>query len=200
MIASIEGTLISKGEERVVIETGGVGVEVYLPSRDIYDIGDPGDSVRLFTYMHVREDAISLFGFSTEEDKNMFISLIGVNGVGPKVAMGILSASSAPQLASLICGEDTQALTAFPGIGKKTSERIILELKDKIDVSRFGPVPEAPVGFIDSALADEAVAALCSLGFSRTAALKGIKRISRGDIPEPPGVEDIVREALKRSS
>jgi Holliday junction DNA helicase RuvA len=199
MIASLEGVLRLKREDNIVVETGGVGLEVHVPSRTALDIGSVGEIVSLFAYMHVREDSIVLYGFSSEEDKSMFLSLIGISGIGPKVAMSILSSSTASELAGLICGEDTAALTSFPGIGRKTSERIILELKDKIDASRFGAAP-VETGVIAQDLADEVVAALCSLGFTRAAALKGIKNISNADIPDSPGVEDIVREVLKRTS
>ncbi len=200
MIASIEGILISIKKESAVIETGGVGMEVFIPSRTLFELGSAGQTVRLFTHMHVREDAIVLYGFSSEEDKSMFLSLIGVNGVGPKVAMGILSASTSPQLAGIICAEETGALTSYPGVGKKTSERIILELKDKIDIAQFGAVGKASEGIMDGELVDEAVSALCSLGFTRNAALKGVKGISLANIKEKPSIEDVVREVLRRST
>jgi len=200
LIASIEGILISIKKESAVIETGGIGVEVFIPSRTLFELGSAGERVRLFTHMHVREDAIVLYGFASEEDKSMFLSLIGVNGVGPKVAMGILSASTSAQLAGIICNEETGALTAYPGVGRKTSERIILELKDKIDMAEFGAKGEVPAQIMDGELVDEAVSALCSLGFTRNAALKGVKGISLDDMEEAPSIEILVREVLRRNT
>ncbi|MCD6380595.1 Holliday junction branch migration protein RuvA [bacterium] len=199
MIVTIEGVLKAKKESSVIVAIGGVGLELFVPLRTLHKLGSEGDLVFFFTYMHVREDAIVLFGFSTEEDKLMFLSLLGVSGVGPKVAMGVISASTAPELAGLICNGKDSALTAFPGIGKKTAQRIILELKDRINMADYGSGYRAYVSAMDSDLSEEVTAALCSLGFTRAAAIKAINRLSSEDISNLSSVEDFVRELLKRS-
>ncbi len=200
MIATVEGILTAKKEISVIVEIGGVGLELFVPSRTLYSLGSEGEIVSFFTYMHVREDSIVLFGFAIEEDKSMFLSLLGVSGVGPKVAMGIISSSTSAELADLICGERVSALTAFPGIGKKTAQRIILELKDKVNIADYRAGSGVSVSTLDNELSEEVTAALCSLGFTRVAALKAINRLSSEDISNLAGVEDFVRELLKRSS
>ena len=200
MIATIEGILTAKKEISIIVEISGVGLELFVPSRTLRELGSEGEVVSFFTYMYVREDAIVLYGFAIEEDKSMFLSLLGVSGVGPKVAMGIISASNSSELANLISGEKDSALTAFPGIGRKTAQRIILELKDKINAADYGSGSGVSVSALDSDLSEEVTAALCSLGFTRIAALKAINRLSSEDISSLTSVEDLVRELLKRSS
>jgi Holliday junction DNA helicase RuvA len=197
---TLEGILKTKKEASVIVSIGGVGLELFVPLRTLQKLGSEGEFVFFFTYMHVREDAMLLYGFSTEEDKLMFLSLLGVSGVGTKVAMGIISASTAPELAGLICSEKASALTAFPGIGKKTAERIVLELKDKVNIADYGPGYGAYVSALDSDLSEEVTAAMCSLGFTRADAIKAIHRLSPEDISNLSSVEDFVRELLKRSS
>lgn len=199
MIATLEGVLTAKKEASVIVETGGVGLELFIPSRTLRKLGPKGAAVSFFTYMYVREDAIVLYGFTNEEDKSIFLSLLGVSGVGPKVAMGIVSASTASELAGLICGEKASALTAFKGIGKKTAQRIILELKDKIDAKEYGADSRVSAVTEDDDMVEEVTAALCSLGFTRVSAQKAINSLSSEDISNLPGVEDIVRELLRRS-
>lgn len=199
MIATLEGILKTKNESSVIVATGGVGLEIFVPARTLRGLGAEGEFVFFFTYMHVREDAILLYGFSTAEDKAMFLSLLSVSGVGPKVAMGIISASTASELAGLISAEKAPDLTAYPGIGKKTAERIILELKDKINPVDYGTGSGAFVSALDNELTEEVTAALCSLGFTRASAIKAIKGLSQEDISNLSSVEDFVRELLKRS-
>lgn len=198
MIATIEGILRSKMKGSIVLETGSFGVEVFVPEKLIFSLGSEGELVRLFTYMHVREDAITLFGFRTESEKRMFLALMGVSGIGPRVAMGIISASGASEIASYITGEDTASLTRFPGVGKKTAERIVLELKDRLELSDYGveDVPGAPA--LDSEMLDDAVSALCSLGFSRKRAAEAVKELGPDDIEDSMEVGDLVREVLRR--
>jgi len=199
LIATLEGVLTAKKETSVIVETGGVGLELFIPSRTLRKLGPKGAAVSFFTYMYVREDAIVLYGFADEEDKSIFLSLLGVSGVGPKVAMGIVSASTASELAGLICAEKDSALTAFKGIGKKTAQRIILELKDKIDAKEYGADSRISAVTEDDDMVEEVTAALCSLGFTRVSAQKAINSLSSEDISNLPGVEDIVRELLRRS-
>jgi Holliday junction DNA helicase RuvA len=197
MISSVDGVVVEKSESRVVLDVGGIGIEINVPAPTIEALGGIGDKVRIHTYLHVREDVLQLFGFPSEFDRSIFRLLIGVSGVGPKVALSILSAGSATELVRMIHEEDVKALVRLPGIGKKTAERIVLELKDKLPPDMLirrkkeGPVPPAD-------LLDEAVEALVSLGMSRTAAQKALERIPSWKDSTDHSVENIVRMALKR--
>jgi Holliday junction DNA helicase RuvA len=156
--------------------------------------------VELRTHFHVREDALTLYGFTSESEKKLFQSLLGVSGVGPKVALAILSVSEAAELARLIHEEKTGALTAFPGIGKKTAERIVLELRDKIDIERYFPSCAPTPSGVDRKLIEEAIGALASIGLSRASAEKALAKVSLDLWKESPTVEDVVKEALRNVS
>jgi Holliday junction DNA helicase RuvA len=135
MISSIEGRLAEKRETSVVVETGGFGLEIRVPAPALTGLGPVGERVRLETYLHVREDALTLFGFASAYDRSVFTALLGISGVGPKAALAIMSQDSADALARMIRGEDVRSLVRIPGIGRKTAERIVLELKDRIEVT-----------------------------------------------------------------
>jgi Holliday junction DNA helicase RuvA len=198
MIASIEGVVRAREGNRVVVEVGGVGLEVFVPLRIVDSLGADGDPVRLHTYLVVREDALSLYGFPDENERGLFQTLIGVSGVGPKLALAVLSTSSAGEIARLIRDEDTKTLMRFPGIGKKTAERIVLELKDKIEIERY--LPEAPAGELGLPrdLLEEAITALQSLGMSRSSAVRTLERVPAEQLRVCVCVEDVVREALRK--
>ncbi len=198
MIGSIEGIVRAKQGNRILLEVSGVGFEVLVPIRAMESVGGVGETARLETYLHVREDALTLFGFLDEEEKRLFLSLIGVSGVGPKVALALLSVCDAGELARSIHDGETRKLVALPGIGKKTAERIILELRDKMDVERYVS-GGAPAG-VERKIFDEAVAALVGLGLSPANAEKALERVDLEGLGESPRVEDIVREALKKVS
>lgn len=199
MIATIEGVLRGKTADSIILDTGNFGIQVFVPQKLLLRLGPEGEPLRLFTYMHVREDAITLYGFRAESEKRMFLALLGVSGIGPKVAMGIISASGAPEIASYITSEDTAAMTRFPGVGRKTAERIVLELKDRLEPADYG-VEEIPgASSLDSELIDDVVAALCSLGFSRRRAAMAVTELEPDDISDSMEVGDIVREVLRRN-
>jgi Holliday junction DNA helicase RuvA len=200
VISVVKGVITSREGNRLVVNVGGVGLEIYVPLRLLSTIGREGEEVELRTHFHVREDALTLYGFTSESEKKLFQSLLGVSGVGPKVALAILSVSEAAELARLIHEEKTGALTAFPGIGKKTAERIVLELRDKIDMEQYIPSGARTPSGLDRKLVEEALGALSSLGLSRASAEKALARISFDSWKEPPSVEDIVREALRNVS
>lgn len=200
MIATIEGTIKAKDGNRIIVAVGGVGLEVYVPYRRLDEIGNERKTVRLQTYLHVKEDALTLYGFLDESDRRLFQALLGVSGIGPKVALAILSVSEASELARLIHREDTKAIQAFPGVGKKTAERIVLELRDKIDIEYFLPAAGVTVPAIDRGLIDEAISALVSLGLSRVNAGRALEKVRIEALGDSFGVEDIVREALKQAS
>lgn len=194
MIASIRGTIAARGEGTVVVSIGGFGVEVHAPARTLERLGPAGDGVFLHTHLHVREDALTLYGFLEEGDRRMFDALIGVSGVGPRVAVAVLSGIGAPELAGLISAGDAGPLTAFPGIGRKTAERIVLELRDRIDPAAFGEIERPSAA---RTLVDEAVAALVGLGLAKTAAETAIDGLDLGGDTSALRVEDVVRMALK---
>jgi Holliday junction DNA helicase RuvA len=196
MISSIEGTLAARTGTGVVVETGGFGLEVNVPLPALAALGSIGERVRLSTYLHVREDALTLFGFASEYDRGIFIALLGVSGVGPKAALAMLSQGSAAELAAMIRGEDVRSLVKVPGIGRKTAERIVLELKDKIEVAGDPRVPSGPAARPETL--EEAVAALMSIGLTRSNAEKALERVEFDGDPSACAVEDIVRMALRR--
>ncbi len=198
MIASIEGVVRTKDGNRVVVEVGGVGLEVFVPLRIADSFGPAGSPVLLHTYLVVREDALTLYGFPDENERRLFQTLLGVSGVGPKLALSVLSASSAGEIARLIRDEKTKTLMTFPGIGKKTAERIVLELKDKIEIERY--LPEAPAAEIGLPhdLLEEAITALESLGMSRAAAVRTLEKVPPERLRGAARVEEVVREALKQ--
>ncbi len=198
MIASIEGVIHSKEENTIVLEVAGIGFEVLVPLRTLERIGKVGEVGRLETYLHVREDALTLYGFLDGMEKGLFRALLSVSGVGPKVALAVLSVCEARELARIIHREQTTDLVAMPGIGKKTAERIILELKDRIDLDSFIPGTEEAPESIGRKIMEEAASALLSIGLTRVGAEKALRELNLEKLGEEPCVEDIVREALKR--
>lgn len=198
MIVSIEGVIRSKEGNSVVLEVAGVGFEVLVPLRTLDRLGKIGEVGCLETYLHVREDALVLYGFLDRMEKGLFRALLSVSGVGPKVALAVLSVCEAGELARIIHREQTRDLVAMPGIGKKTAERIILELKDKIDMDSFISGAEEMSEGIGRKILEEAASALLSLGLTRAGAEKALQELDLEKLGEEPSVEDIVREALKR--
>ncbi|MBN2070207.1 MAG: Holliday junction branch migration protein RuvA [Candidatus Krumholzibacteriota bacterium] len=198
MIASIEGILAKKRENGIVIEVGGLGIDLSVSEKTISTIGEAGERVRLVTWLYVREDQLSLFGFRSESERKIFLALIGVSGIGPKVAMGILSAADPAEIAASIHHGDSGKLVTMPGIGKKTAERLILELKDKIDITPFDLSSAEKENIPGRQMMDEALAALVSIGLNRAGAKKALDDIDPEELGDSYRVEDIVRIALKR--
>ena len=171
MIASVRGTLTAVDGERAVIEVGGLGLEVLASGRTLSSlVPHVGEEASLYTYLNVREDALQLFGFITEEERAMFRLLLGVTGIGPKMALGILSGLPVIELRRHLASGNLSALTAIPGIGRKLAERLVLELREKITRVEVGG--EIPAGPPDdrTRIRQEAIMALMSLGFARPAA------------------------------
>ncbi|HIV87868.1 MAG TPA: Holliday junction branch migration protein RuvA [Candidatus Pygmaiobacter gallistercoris] len=193
MIYSLNGKILEKGTDRVVIECAGVGYEVRVPLSAASALPAQGAQATLYTFLNVSENDISLFGFLTAADRQMFRLLTGVSGVGPKVGLAILSALSCDRVALAISAGDAKAFTAASGVGPKLGQRIVLELKDKVGKGLVGEVtagdlaPAAPVGG-----AAQAVAALCALGYNQSEAAQAITRLD----PSLP-VEELVRLALR---
>ena len=196
MISSVEGILAGRTQAGVILETGGFGLEIFVPAPALAGLGNIGEKVKFSTYLHVREDALTLFGFSTAYDRGVFLALLGVSGVGPKAALAMMSLDSAAVLAGMIRNEDVSALVKIPGIGKKTAERIVLELKDKIELSGEAAGPARPASRPEAL--EEAAAALMSIGLTRSNAEKALERIDFNGDAAGYSVEDIVRMALRK--
>lgn len=189
MIASIQGVLLEQGKESVVIEAQGVGFEILVSNRTLAKLPETGAKVRLLTHLVVREDSLTLFGFENAEEKAMFLKLIAVSGVGPKVALNVLSGMSTSELAIALVSEDARAIARIPGIGKKTAERLILELKEKVDSRALSQAaPQLP----EQGLTQEAVRALMALGYSSTEASRAVSGAGSAG-----SVEEIIVAALR---
>jgi Holliday junction DNA helicase RuvA len=196
MIAHLRGVLLEKHPNQAVVDAHGVGYDVAIPISTFTALPEPGAEVRLKIHTVVREDAILLFGFLTAEEKGLFEKLITVSGVGPKLALTVLSGIPAADLAEVIRASDVQKLTRVPGIGKKTAERIVLELRDKIDDSprRAAGLPGAPAVILSREEAD-VVSALVNLGAQRAAAETAARRAAQELAGK--GFEEVFRRALE---
>ncbi|HCA78154.1 MAG TPA: Holliday junction branch migration protein RuvA [Bacteroidetes bacterium] len=196
MIGSLTGTLKHKSPTEVVLDVNGVGYAVIIPFSTYEKLGDLESRVTLVTHLHVREDALQLFGFFTEEERFFFKLLISVNGIGPKIAQGILSGISVPELRQHIANGNISALTAIPGVGKKTAERLVIELRDKI-----GKIGRGDAGHIStedgSELRQEALLALTSLGYNRQQAEKAIRQVLQETTGEKISLQDLIKKALR---
>jgi Holliday junction DNA helicase RuvA len=194
MISRLRGRLVAAYPD-CVVDVGGVGFDVQIPEKNRERLG-PGDvEVEFFTYLYVREDRLVLYGFLDKIDRELFLRLIGVSGVGPKLALGILSDHPAQRVVSAIKGRDAVFLKSLPGLGKKTAERLSMELADKLDDLEGEPA----VAVVPSGLKDEVVLALTSLGMTKHAAEAALDKMNwRPD--DGTELEEVVREALKYAS
>jgi Holliday junction DNA helicase RuvA len=190
MIGRIAGTLIEKNPPQVLVDANGVGYDIDVPMSTFYNLPRTGEKVALFTHLVVREDAHLLYGFSTEAERAAFRTLLKVSGVGPKVALAVLSGLSVNDLAAAVALQETGRFTRIPGIGKKTAERLLLELKDKFKVDPRLAVGSAG-GVAPSANAD-VLNALLGLGYSDKEALAAVKQLA-ADV----SVSEGIRQALK---
>lgn len=197
MIGFLRGKLVHKAPPFLVLDVQGVGYEVEAPMTTFYDLPAINEEIKLHTHLVVREDAHILFGFSTEADRTLFRTLIKVNGVGPKLALTILSGQSAEEFHRCIHDNDTQALVRLPGVGKKTAERLIIEMRDRLpdlgDSAMTGTDKTGSAIPSASNPKQEAVSALCSLGYKPLDAGKMVQNISA----EGKSCEDIIRRALQ---
>ena len=175
MIAHLRGKLLSKHPNYAIVEAGGVGYEVNISIPTFSGLPALGIEVSLFVHTHVREDALSLFGFLGAEDKQLFEKLLSVSGIGPKLAITILSGMQADSMVSAIKGNNVAALVRIPGIGKKTAERMVLELRDKLD--GFGA---QPVSAASSPIEEDVVSALVNLGYNRAVVEKALVQLTKG--------------------
>ena len=203
MIAHLTGTLLSKQANSVIVDVSGVGYEVVIPLSTFYELEEPGSKVQLRVYTHVREDALQLYGFKTARERELFLRLISVSGIGPKLGITLLSGMSADEMIASIRNNNLARLTLIPGVGRKTAERLVVELRDKIaslapvDVEGQAGLPAAPSETLaEDAVHSDALSALVNLGYQRSAAEKAITAALNegGEIT----VESILRRTLRR--
>lgn len=193
MYAFIEGTLVEKEADRAVVAAGGVGYEIIMPQALIAQLPQKGSTARIYTYFNVREDAHELYGFLSREQKALFVKLISVSGVGPKAAMAILGVLSPEQAALAIVTEDIAALSSAPGVGKKTAQRIALELKEKIDNESLTGASFEAVGPIAAGEGVEVLQALTALGYSPSEARQAYAAVK----DQSEDVSELIRLSLK---
>ncbi len=195
MIAELKGTLLRKNPANIVIDVAGVGYHAFIPLSTFRLIGQVGETIHIFTHMHVREDALDLFGFSSEGERTIFLELISVSGIGPKLGLAVLSGLSPEMFHRAVVDEDLGLLTSIKGIGKKTAQRLVVELKEKLsgmDVSLIGgggPEVHEEVG--------DAVMALVSLGIPRAKARESVLAARRAG-GDDLSVEELVKRALRK--
>ncbi|HEX3144371.1 MAG TPA: Holliday junction branch migration protein RuvA [Pyrinomonadaceae bacterium] len=203
MIAHLSGTLLAKQPTSAIVDVGGVGYEVVIPLSTFYELGENGAQVQLRIYTHVREDALQLFGFKTARERELFLQLISVNGVGPSLAIKLLSGMNADEIIASIRTNNLVRLVAIPGVGRKTAERLVVDLRDKIAALSSPALEEefaakaVAAGELASteSMRDDAMSALANLGYQRAAAEKAVKNAidEGGDL----SVEVILRRSLR---
>jgi len=203
MIAHLSGTLLFKQATSVIVDVAGVGYEVTIPLSTFYDLEDTGSKVQLRIYTHVREDTLQLFGFKTSRERELFLKIISVSGIGPKLGITLLSGMSADELVGSIRTNNLARLTLIPGIGRKTAERLVVELREKVaDLStarleeEFGEPREVRTAVTEDTVRADALSALLNLGYQRSSAEKAIDSAlaEGGDIT----VESVLRRGLRK--
>jgi len=198
MIALINGLLINKSISHVIVETNGIGYRIFVPLTTFYELPSMDQSVTLHIHTHVRQDAISLFGFGTEEEKNVFELMLSVSGIGPKLAINILSGISAEELIRAVSHGNLNRLVSIPGVGKKMAERMILELKDKmVKLSTYEAIYKADgdIEVFDSII-DDALSALVNLGYKNQKARDVLDKIIK-ESSESLTLDVLLKKALK---
>ena len=198
MISFIRGKIVDSSETSLILENGGIGYEIFMTGASMEKALREKEEIKIHTYFYIREDAMQLYGFLTKDDLQIFRLLLGVNGIGPKAALGILAALSADELRFAVLSDDVKTISRAPGIGKKTAQKLILELKDKLKLedgfeAKLSHVEaDAEVSSFDGS--KEAVEALVALGYSSTEALRAVRKVT--DV-SPDDVEGILKAALK---
>jgi Holliday junction DNA helicase RuvA len=193
MIASITGRLKRKAADYLIVDVSGVGYQVQVPLSTFCGIPEPGEEVSLYIHTHLREDSLSLFGFLTQPEKDMFLLLMSVSGIGPKLALAVLSSLPVADLCCALRADDDSRLCAIPGIGRKTAARMVLELKDK--TGAIMPAAGAPsAAAAKAADHEDVISALVNLGYKRPQAEEAVKTVGRGRAGMT--VQELIREAL----
>lgn len=203
MIAHLSGTLLSKQPNSVILDVGGVGYEVNIPVSTFYDLEEEGSSVKLRIYTHVREDTLQLFGFKTIRERELFLKVISVSGIGPSLGIKLLSGMSADEMIASIRTNNLAKLTLIPGIGRKTAERLVMELRDKVATlsstemeEELGTRKTGPAVSTEDSMRADVLSALLNLGYQRSSAEKAVNAAvdEGGDI----SVELILRRSLRK--
>ena len=203
MIAHLNGTLLFKQPNTVVVDVSGVGYEVNIPLSTFYELADTGSNVQLRIYTHVKEDALQLYGFKTARERELFVNFISVSGIGPKIGIALLSGMSADELVASIKNNNLARLTLIPGVGRKTAERLIVDLREKMtalaasQVAEYAGVgPEAPIVSAADDVRSQALSGLLNLGYQKSAAEKAIDSVlsEDGEIT----VESVLRRGLRK--
>lgn len=201
MYSYIKGELVEIQPESIVVEAGQIGYEIRMPTNMVGRLGGIGQSVKVYTYLHVKEDLMELYGFLSRDDLQVFRLLLGVNGIGPKGALAILTALTPDDLRIAVLGEDAKAIAKAPGIGSKTAQRVILELKDRLSLvpvaGNVSPAAQAISQDSSSAVKAEAVQALVALGYSSSEAWKSVGKI---ELAPEMTVEELLKLCLKQMS
>ena len=195
MISFLDGVLVSKSPTEITVDVNGVGYSVQIPLSTFEKLNGVNQRVRIFTHLHVREDAMQLFGFATEPERELFRMLISVSGIGPRIAQGVLSGMNASELRQCITSGDVAALTTIQGVGRKTAERIVIELRDK--VGRVGETVIA-AGGKESSVRSEALSALLSLGYTRATAEAALREVLQD--AKNLSLEEVIKQALRHAS
>ncbi len=202
MIARISGMLVYKSVQAITLDVHGIGYRVFVPLTTFYELPETGQAITLHIHTHVKEDAINLFGFHTLEERNMFQVMISVSGIGPRLAMNILSGINVADLVDAITGGNLRRLLSIPGVGRKMAERLVLELKDKVlklDRGQAAPrdraVPRSP----EEAVKEDALSALINLGYKNATARDVIEKIMK-DTTEIPALDLLLKSALQQLS
>ena len=197
MIASLQGKLMEVSANRIVLDVGGVGYEISLSRDSLARLPAMGEGLRVLTHQHVREDILALYGFLSAGERDMFKLLLGVSGIGPKVAMTVLSGITAEDFYAALRNEDLERISGIPGIGRKTAERLVLELKDKAALLA-SLAPKGAKVHAAGAKQGDAAQALISLGYKQNEALAAVEKVMRKSAGgKNASVEDLVKEALK---
>ncbi len=195
MLYYIKGKIVEKTPTRVIVEKDGTGYIIDVSLQTSENLGEIGNEAKLYTVLKISDEDVNLYGFSSLQEREFFLLLIGVPGIGPRVALRILSGSTVEQLYSAISEEDATFFTKIPGVGKKTGERLIVELKQRIEKMR--PVISEEVAKIDRDIFINAVEALTVLGYKRSEAISAVKKILN-QIGEKVSLEEVIKEALKK--
>jgi Holliday junction DNA helicase RuvA len=197
MIAHLTGILFSKSPQSVVVDTAGVGYHIYVPLSTFYQLPEEMEKVSLHVYTHVREDVLQLFGFQTAAEKEIFLLLISVSGIGPKLALNILSGIGVEELLGAIMNDDSEKISSIPGVGKKTAQRVTLELKEKVADSFEGIElrPREEVQIRNREIFDDALSALINLGYSNRSAKRVVESILRNN--NDINIDTLLKEALR---
>ena len=196
MISFVRGILAQKTPTTAVIDNNGIGINVLIPLSTFEVLGNIKESVHLLTHLHVREDALILFGFATEDERELFLDLLSVSGIGPKLALSIISGSNSAQIYTSVDRGDEETLLRIKGLGKKTAQRLIIELKDKAE-AKVGQFMQADVlpGGINNQIMQEALLAMISLGYTKSEAEKTIRKVLKNKSSDI-SVEDLIKAVL----